>query len=120
MDEITKVKTQIRMEQWVLLIKECQSSGRPVNTWCKQNNVKEASYYYWLKKIRKAACTDYSPSVQPNSLKQVEFAKLQVDTRKPDTQAAVVIHLPVATIEVADGTSQQTVEAVLLALKNIC
>jgi hypothetical protein len=31
-----------------------------------------------------------------------------------------MIHLPTATIEVHNGMNQQTIEAVLLALKHIC
>ena len=38
----------------------------------------------------------------------------------PDTKAAVIIHLPNATLEVNEGASQQTVQAVLLALQNVC
>ena len=35
-------------------------------------------------------------------------------------QAAVIIHLPQAIVEVTSGTDQQTVEAVLMALKSVC
>ena len=48
------------------------------------------------------------------------FKKLDIQTPIPHTKAAVLIHLPVATIEVQNGVDQQTVEAVLLALKTVC
>ncbi len=52
--------------------------------------------------------------------KTVAFKKLEVMSPLPDTKAAVIIHLPNATLEVNEGASQQTVQAVLLALQNVC
>lgn len=120
MDEITQVKIRFRMEQWMTLIKECQDSGMSVKSWCQQNDIKESAYYYWLKRIRREACAQQLPAVQPENRKPVEFAKLQVDTGTAGTSAAVIIHLPSATVEVKEGTSQKTLEVVLLALKALC
>lgn len=119
MDEITQTKIQFRKELWSKLIMECQDSGMTVRTWCKQKNLNEASYYYWLKKIRKEACEQRLPASHVNH-KPVEFAKLSFHTRPTQAIGCITIHLPVATIEVKDGTSQETLETVLQALKNIC
>lgn len=59
------------------------------------------------------------PTVTEES-KPVPFKKLEVTVPVPNTLAAIIIHLPSATVEVREGTSRQTVEAVLLALRNIC
>ncbi|MEE1007861.1 MAG: hypothetical protein UH963_01790, partial [Agathobacter sp.] len=45
------------------------------------------------------------------------FKKLEVTTPVENTKAAVVIRLGGATVEVNEGTSQQTIQAVLLALQ---
>jgi hypothetical protein len=119
MDEITYVKTKFRKEQWEKLIIDCKSSGLKVDDWCAQNNITHHAYYYWLRKIRKQACESILPAL-PKEEKAVTFAKLEVQNSKRDTQVAVIIHLSSATLEVIEGTSQQTVEAVLLALNNIC
>lgn len=118
MDEITLIKTRFRKEQWKKLILEFQGSGMKVDDWCAQHNVTRHSYYYWLRKIREDACENL-PVVREES-KPVSFKKLEVTSPTPNTVAAVIIHLPSATVEVREGTSQQTVEAVLLALRNIC
>lgn len=121
MDEVTQVKNRFRMEQWMQIIKDCQSSDLTVKEWCAQNEIKQQSYYYWLKKIRKAAC-EQLPAIQTEVelSKPVEFAKLQVNPSNDYQQSAVMIHLPNASVEVAEGTSKETIEAVLIALKNIC
>jgi transposase-like protein len=118
MDEVTLAKTQFRREQWKKLILDCQNSNMKVDDWCARHDVTKHAYYYWLRKIREEACEDL-PAVQEQS-KPVSFKKLEITSPVPNTQAAVIIHLSSATIEVYDGTSQQTVEAVLLALRNIC
>ncbi|MGI6711393.1 MAG: IS66 family insertion sequence element accessory protein TnpA [Bacillota bacterium] len=120
MDEITQVKTQYRMEQWMQLIKEHQASGMSIRSWCRQNNLKESSYYYWLKQIRKKVFNQQVPAIQPENRKPVEFAKLRMDAGTPGVDAAVIIHLPTAIVEVKEGISQKTIEAVLLALRTLC
>lgn len=120
MDEITPVKIQFRMEQWMKLIQECQTSGMSVKSWCRQNNITESAYYYWLKQIRRKACAQHLPAAQPEKPNPVEFAKLRVQAGTSETGVAIIIHLPSATVKVKEGTSQKTIEAVLLALKALC
>ncbi|MBQ2404769.1 MAG: IS66 family insertion sequence element accessory protein TnpB [Lachnospiraceae bacterium] len=120
MDKVTQVKIQFRLEQWKKLISECQASGLSVRSWCQQNDVREQTYYYYLKKIREQTIENLPVPITVPEEKPVTFQKLEVQTPAPDLQATVIIHLPAATIEVRNGTSQQTVEAVLLALRNIC
>jgi hypothetical protein len=58
--------------------------------------------------------------VKPVNQKPVVFAKLRVYEGTVGTGVAVIIHLPSATDEVKEGTSQKTLEAVFLALKALC
>ena len=118
MNEVTLVKNHYRMEQWRKLIIECKNSGLNVQDWCAQNDITKHAYYYWLRKLREEACEDL-PAI-PKKAKAVSFKKIEVETPVPNTATAVIIHLPSTTIEVREGTSRQTIEAVLLALKNIC
>ena len=46
--------------------------------------------------------------------------KLDVPFPLPNTQAAVIIRLSHVTLEIADGTRQQTIQVVLLALQSVC
>ena len=124
MDQVTLTKNQLKFQHWSNLIAQYQESGMTLAAWCEQNNVCTKSYYYWLRKIRLAALEN-SP-VPTNDLpagvpeEKISFKKLEVASPVAGMSTAVVIHLPQATIEVAQGTDQQTVEAVLLALKSVC
>ncbi len=121
MDQVTRTRKFLKKEEWKTLILECQSSGMTVASWCATNNVCQQTYYRNLQKLRAELCESFPipvPAVLPE--KPIEFKKLEVLTSIPNIQAAVIIHLPNASLEINNGASQQTVEAVLLALKNIC
>lgn len=117
MDAITPIKIQFRMEQWATLIKECQNSGLTVKAWCQQHNIKESVYYYRLKQVRKQACAEL-PSKNSSDCKPVKFVKLPIHTATGSP--TITIHLPFATLDVKEGTSRQTLEAVFEALKALC
>ena len=119
MDQVTKVRKYLKREQWKTLIKECQSSGMTVTAWCKVNGICEQTYYRNLKCLREELCENLPVPLDVPE-KTVSFKKLEVMTPLPNTQAAVIIRLPQATLEVSEGASQQTVQAVLLALQSVC
>lgn len=119
MDKVSIVKRQFRMEEWRKRISECQSSGVPVSHWCKQNGYCEQTYYKYLKRIREEMVDALPVSVTEQS-KPAVFKRLEVNTPVPGTQAAVIIRLNGATVEITEGTSQQTIQAVLLALQSVC
>ena len=50
--KVKSLTAQYRYDKWVAIISEHNASGLSIRDWCRQNNVKETSYYYWLKKMR--------------------------------------------------------------------
>lgn len=95
-----------------------------VAAWCEANGINIKSYYYWLKKVRLhildniPALTESLPEKREEP--PVVFKSLEVTSPVIQMQASVIVHLPQATLEVAQGVDRQTVEAVLLALKSVC
>lgn len=120
MDEITPVKTKFRMEQWTQLIEDQQASGMSIKAWCQQTEIKETSYYYWLKRIRKQMCRPEKMSAQLEADELVTFARLPISLEKTNRNAKVIINFPSATVEIMDGAAPETIEAVLLAMKVLC
>lgn len=45
-------KTQEKIQKWVKIIKDCESSGIGVYDWCKNNNISISTFYFWKKKIK--------------------------------------------------------------------
>lgn len=120
MDEVTLIKNKIRQEQWEKLITERQNSGLTIIDWCKKNNISCHAYYYWLRKLRKKACNHILSSIPEQKEPQIAFAKVDLQPQQTIPAGPVIIHLPSATIEVYNGANTQIIDAVLMALKNIC
>lgn len=40
-----------RRETWQRLLAEQQASGLSITAWCLQQNISEATYYYWRKRL---------------------------------------------------------------------
>ncbi|MBQ2450796.1 MAG: IS66 family insertion sequence element accessory protein TnpB [Lachnospiraceae bacterium] len=122
MDQVTKVRRHIKREEWKSIISECRASGMTVKAWCKANGIVEQTYYRNLKMLREEMLASLpAPIVNDDCTeKPTVFKKLEVTTPVENTKAAVVIRLGGATVEVNEGTSQQTIQAVLLALQGIC
>ena len=120
MDKVTEVKTQYNKEQWLGIIKERQDSGLTVKAWCRQNNIRQSAYYYWLRRIRESACSKYLPETQSGLQSPVIFAPVQINEEEIPSRASVIIHMKNADIEVRDDSSVKALETALAALKNIC
>lgn len=115
MDKITDAKTEFRIKQWTKIIQTCQTSGMTVVGWCSQNNVNIKSYYYWLRRVRALACE--TGALVPQ---KIEPQIVPVSFRHAKASAFVTVHLSSVSVDIHDGTSRETIEAVLSALKIIC
>lgn len=118
MNQVTKVKKHLKREQWKMIIKEYQSSGMTITAWCKQNGICERTNYKNLKIFREEICDSLPVPIQELG-KPVIFKKLEVQSPVVSTQAAIIIYHLVS-LEIQNGATQQMVEVVLHALKNIC
>lgn len=120
MDQVTTVCRRMKCEQWKSIICECRSSSMTVTAWCKKNSICEQTYYRNLKKFRTEVLEAVPAPLVASDDKPVAFEKLEAQTPFPGMRTAVIIHLPQATLEISEGTSSQTIQAVLLAQQSIC
>lgn len=121
MDQVTRFKRQISLERWKSIIAECRASGGPVYKWCKAHDICEQTYYKKLKLFRERELDKIQLLViAPQDDDPAVFRKLEVETPVPNAQIAVIIRLGNATVEITEGTSQQTIQAVLIALQSVC
>ena len=58
MNEIAKVKKEVKLAQWAEMVRSRNESGLTVTDWCKQNGINIKTYYYRLKRKRQAVCSE--------------------------------------------------------------
>lgn len=102
MDKVTLVKQEITAAEWVERIRDCRNSGVTVTEWCRQNGINPKTYYYHLRRVREKLC---------------EQVPVPVGQKSEPAKAAVTIHSGALSVEIADGTSSATIEALIRALK---
>jgi hypothetical protein len=109
-----EVARQYRLEKWSALITERQNSGLNVREFCKERNIKEHIYYYWLKRIREAACNSM-PTVSVPVFAPVTFSEANV----PDQSAKLTLNYAGISLDVYESTSPDLLKNTLLLLKQV-
>lgn len=54
---------QIRRSQWEQIVLECNKASTSKKEWCRQNGIEIKSFYYWQRKLRKAAAEEMECTV---------------------------------------------------------
>lgn len=118
-----EVTRNYRMNQWTEIIKECRSSGQTVSSWCAQNNINPKTYYYWLRRVREAAC-EALPSLSGvnGSIVPVNFPPEAATTTMSKHQASspgILLRFGSVTLELYNNTSTALIENTIRALQNV-
>ena len=58
MNEIARVKNEVKLAQWAEMVRSRNESGLTVTDWCGQNGINLKTYYYRLKRLRQAVCNE--------------------------------------------------------------
>ena len=97
-EQTSLVAQQVRLMHWAEQIRECQNrpEGMGVSTWCKQNNITKANYYYPLKRVRQMYLDQLSEAEKPAF---VELPRLKAE------RTATVPEVPVMCIRNGHGLS---------------
>lgn len=60
-----KVAAEYRLSQWMRVIKEQQCSGQNIKDFCLEKGISKNAYFYWQRKLRKAACAELVKLKEP-------------------------------------------------------
>jgi len=59
-----KVTAEYRLSQWMQVIQERQASGQSIKDFCQAMGISKNAYFYWQRKLRKAACTELAKNTE--------------------------------------------------------
>ena len=126
--KVKSLTAQYRYDKWVAIISEHNASGLGIRDWCRQNNVKETSYYYWLKKIRHSIVESFDEDDRNGEVSFVpmlsqpktnELSHVKNVKANSTAQPEVIIKLGEITIEFGNQPSQELIINVLRGLRNV-
>ncbi len=71
--------TRIPADEQYRLIMECRSSGLTDHEWCLQHDIKSGTFYNWVKRLRKARCSELPNSAgHHHSPRRQEVVKIEL------------------------------------------
>lgn len=82
--ETSMIAANFRLQEWAAQIRQCQSwpAGMSVASWCANNGITKANYYYRLRRVRKA-CLEHIQEEIP--VQQIVPVVLLLRIRKKDS-----------------------------------
>jgi len=117
-----EVTRQYRLNQWTEIIRECRSSGQTISAWCTDHDINPKSYYYWLKRVRTAACESLPDLGAGNQ--QIVPVKISAHLTAAgpavqETASHIIMRVGSVTLELHNGASTALIESTLRALQNV-
>ena len=102
---------QYRLEQWAAIIRSRNESGMNIKDFCKQHEISESSYFYWLKKVRAAAIREQHPAF-------VELSAPEEAAPADQDKSPVIIEIGPSRVLVGNNCSRSTLSMVMEVLGN--
>jgi transposase-like protein len=119
---IREVTNQYRLNKWTEIVRERINSGKTVAEWCADHDIDPKRYYYWLRRVRAAAC-EALPSLGTgnNPIVPVNIPVPITGTTPMDQESSsdITIHLGAVTLEIRNNASAALIENTLRALQNV-
>lgn len=118
--ETSMVAASFRLQEWAAQIKECQSrpAGMSVASWCADNGITKANYYYRLRRVRKACLEHIQKEIPEQQIVPVEPKLLQQGHKGGNEQRGLDISVKGFSVHVTESTSMALLAAVLEVIRN--
>ena len=107
MEELMQVRNGYRMEQWREIIQECQKSGLSNRAYCERHGISEKTYYYWLRKVRRAVMERTAPQI------------MEVEPEREGRREELYIRYRGAELTLPAGTDIEAIAAILRSLQQL-
>jgi hypothetical protein len=116
-----EVANQYRLNKWTEIVRQCRNSGQKVAVWCAENNVNTTSYYYWLRRIRQAACEALPSLSGNNSIVPVNIPvhTVEIEPQNLESSSAIVVRMGTVKLEISNNASATLIENTLRALQHV-
>lgn len=136
-----KMTHEVRLAQWVEIIREANRSGTTKKEWCAQNGISMRKFYYWQKQVRSFVLEKSGRSVPvlpeqtlPTELPEqtppvfVELPSFQMETsvreqEKPDEPSSFIPEIMVKygqfQLLVGSGVKADTLSTVLSVIRHV-
>ena len=115
---LNEIRDQIRIREWVELIKERNASGMTIKEWCAFKGLTENQYFYWLRKVRQKACEaieDHADMIRPLRNEEPVFVEINVlpEPTSPERLSGILIHVNGAQIHIGNDVGIKRIRTIM-------
>lgn len=108
MSKIASVKNEVKLRQWEEMVQCRTESGLTVTDWCTENGINIKTYYYRLRRVREAMCSD---------VKTHEIVPITPEPEPEESNDRIEIIVGKARIIVPDKFNSETLRQVIEVLR---
>lgn len=112
--DIKLATEKYRSSQWIEIIRDRKESGLRVEDFCLEKGISRHAYYYWQRKLRKAACTELAKQDGMSTAVPVGWVQLAPATA---TESSLKIEASGCHIEVNGNTDLELLKIVCRTLR---
>ena len=118
--ETSIVAAGFRLQEWAAQIRECQNRPADVSvaSWCADNGITKANYYYRLRRVRKACLEHIQNEIPEQQIVPVEPKLLQQEHRDCTRQPGLSISTKGFSVHVTESTPMTLLAAVLEVIQD--
>ena len=105
----SKVAQGVRLAQWTQIIQNRMAEGASINEYCAEKGISRNAYFYWLRRVREAACDHIAAQQGGLALHSngCSFAEVRVEQARAyvETNTADQINLEYDGVSVSIGSN---------------
>lgn len=118
--ETSMMAASFRIKEWAAQIRECQSrpAGMSAASWCADNGITKANYYYRLRRVRKACLEHIQEEIPAQQIAPVEPGLLQQEHQDGTRQSGLDISAKGSSVYVTESTPMTLLTAVLEVIQD--
>ena len=99
---------EMHLRMWSERIAVCRSSGKSVNTWCRENGFHPSTYYRWQRRIYKLA----------KERTQTEFAEIRIPSTVGHGLKAATLRINGLEADIYSGADEETMASICRVMKS--
>lgn len=105
---------EYRLAGWAQKIQARQSSGQSIKDFCEAEGISRNAYFYWLRKLRNAACEEYGRQDSEKGTRLIPSGWTKLEPYAPPKEATGLV------VEIGEYRVRATTETDPELLAKIC
>jgi len=110
-------KHKMHKEIWIKRVRDQKESGLSIRQWCRDNDLPESMYYYWLRVIRQESLIQAGTLAVTGKTEFVELKPINSPVQIQGPGCRAIIKADGFDIEIYDGISPELLQDILKAAK---